>query len=121
MLFTPGQLGEYLRDDVDTAAAVLAERVASGWLRGVTKATAWPEPVPEDLFAWAIELGAIAYENPAGVSAITVGGETTQFAYARRAEILRAAAGSSYAVTTATAAVGAFPDLVAWPDPPRII
>ncbi|HEX6873603.1 MAG TPA: hypothetical protein VF163_21095, partial [Micromonosporaceae bacterium] len=64
-LFDLADLSSLLRDpEFDTAAATTARRVASGWLRSATKRSDWPDPVPDDLWAWAIELAAMVYRNP---------------------------------------------------------
>lgn len=73
----------------DTDAATIARRLASGWLMGPTGLTSWPTPVPDNLWAWSIELGAIAYRNPA--SATSEGADDYSVSYddrKRRAEIL---------------------------------
>lgn len=54
--------------EFDTAAAAIARRQASGWLSDATGITTWPDPVPDRLWSWGIELGAIAYNNPEGAT-----------------------------------------------------
>lgn len=73
MLFTPADLGEFMRDTaIDVAAATQAQRVASGWLQSATGLTEWPEPVTDDLYGWALQLGAAIYSNPTGLVSLTV-------------------------------------------------
>lgn len=76
-------------------AATVARRRASGWLMYPTGLSVWPDPVPDDLWGWAIELAAIAYRNPTGVSNESVDDHQVGFDRHRRAEILEAA-GRSY-------------------------
>lgn len=90
-LVTAGQLRTYLRCEVDEPGAELAIRVASGWLASAVPGH-WPDPVPEDLWAWALELASIAYTNPEGLSTRTVDSVTDAWTTTRRAEILAAAA-----------------------------
>jgi hypothetical protein len=49
---------------VDTETATRVRRVASGWLMGATRISTWTAPVPDDVWAWALELAAIAFRNP---------------------------------------------------------
>lgn len=114
-LFSVYDLNDYLRQDVNVDAWQVVERVVHGWLKGATGLTQWPDPLPDDVFSWALELAAIAYENPVPtLSTESVGGVTQQWQRARKAEILAAAAA---AYGTRGRASGSFPDLVAWPDP----
>lgn len=50
--------------EVDSASAELAAEWAEGQLEDVTGLTAWPDPVPKKLKHWALDLAAIAYNNP---------------------------------------------------------
>lgn len=86
--------------DVDLETATRVRRYASGWLQSATRLAAWPTPVPDDLWAWGIELAAIAYRNPDGLSSETIDDYTRTVDRARRAEIL-AAASASYGGTSA--------------------
>lgn len=109
---TPEQLRAYMqRSSVVIDSAQLAVRVAEGWLRSATRLAAWPDPLPEDLFAWCLELSALAYANPEGLSSRTVGDDTAQYAAARKAEILEIAA-RRYGTGRPTFS---FPAPVRWP------
>jgi hypothetical protein len=77
--------------EVDTETATRVRRYASGWLMSATRLTSWPTPVPDDLWAWGIELAAIAFRNPDGVQQETVDDYTVQTDRMRRREILTAA------------------------------
>lgn len=89
-----GELGTHLQRPVREDSEALAIRVAEGWLRSVcTRLPDWPDPVPEDLWAWALELTVIAYENPRGLASRTVGEDTQAWAIARKQQILDAAEG----------------------------
>lgn len=93
-LFDLGDLPSWLQvPEVDTETATRVRRAANGWLQDATGLTTWPDPVPDQLWAWGLELAAIAMENPVGTAAVTVGSTTTQYGYTRqrRAEILEAA------------------------------
>lgn len=87
-LVDPGELTKWLRYPVDPDAENIAIRVAQGWIRSVTQLSDWPDPVPEDLWASAIELSAMALENPSGLDTDTTGDNTMVYARARRGEIL---------------------------------
>lgn len=121
-LFTAADLGNMLQCSVTDEAAAAAEKLAWGWLKpvlGITTDTR-PDTVPAELFAWAIELGAIAYENPSGLSAYQLGDERSQFSAERRQEILAtAAAGGKVASSGVPTPRGSFPPADPWPDPIR--
>lgn len=116
MLFEPSELGDYLQKQVSTAAAVTAERVAWGWLKPILKLSERPDTVSEELFSWAIELGAIAHENPAGLESWWLGDERQVFSAERRRELLQEIADGGIPGSSA-APRGSFPDPKAWPDP----
>lgn len=120
MLFQPQDLANFLRTNVDESAAITAERVVWGWLRPVLGLTERPYPVPDEVFSWALELGAIAHENPAGLSYYQLGAERSGFSSERRAEILTDAGGSAGGSAALSAPMGAFPTAEGWPDPPRV-
>jgi hypothetical protein len=111
-------LAAYLQRDVVAASANTARRVATGWLHAETGLASWPNPVPEELWAWAVELSALAYSNPEGLSTESVddGGYTAAWSRGRKAEIL-AMARRRYAGTGHPS--GSFPAAVGWPDPIR--
>jgi hypothetical protein len=77
---------------VDTETATRVRRFASGWLMTATKITSWPSPVPDDLWAWGIELAGIAYRNPTATSSESLDDYSVSYDRARRKEILDAAA-----------------------------
>jgi hypothetical protein len=74
--------------EVDTATATRVRRAASGWLQDATGYTEWPDPVPDRLWAWGIELAAIAYRNPDATASETIDDYTRQQDRSRRREIL---------------------------------
>lgn len=90
-LFTPSDLQQFLRRPVEDTSAAQAERVASGWLTAATGIVTWPEPLPPDLYAWALELGAAVYDNPVGLKTLTVDNITRGYGGERIAAILAAA------------------------------
>lgn len=93
---------------VDTETATRVRRVVNGWLQDATGLSVWPDPVPDRLWAWAVELAGIAYRNPGGDVVQTTGAVSTQFGdRVRRTEILVAA---RRAYNTALQPVGSFPE-----------
>src|SRR6478672_176658 len=90
-LFTNAQFASWLHEDVDNSSTDVCRLAASGWLMSATGLAAWPLPIPDDLSAWALELAAIFYRNPAGASTETIDDYTVEMDAARRKEILAAA------------------------------
>lgn len=84
-------LQDFLHRKLDPAAATIAIKVATGWLVDATRIADWPYPVPDEIFAWAVELAAIAWSNPEGLSTLAVGDVSRGWALTRKAEILTAA------------------------------
>ena len=77
---------------VDTETATRVRHYASGWLLNATRLTSWPpDPVPDDIWAWAIELAAIAFRWPDGTSSESIDDYSRSADAARRKEILDAA------------------------------
>lgn len=93
-LFALDDLPSWLQvPSVDTETATRVRRYASGWLQNATRVTPWPpDPVPDDIWAWAIELAGIAFRNPTGATSMSIDDFTIAHDGARRLEILRAAA-----------------------------
>jgi hypothetical protein len=122
-----GELAVYLQHQVKADVEASAIRVAEGWLLAAcTALTEWPAPVPDDLWAWAIELAAIAYNNPLGLVQRVTDEDTRSWGTERRKEIL-AAARQRYGSGAATpvfsdSATGDsnFPPAPRWPDAPGI-
>lgn len=95
--------------------AIVVEQVVWGWLTTVLGVATRPEPVTASVFSWALELGGIAHENPAGLSVEQLGPAQRQFSAERRGEILaEAAAGGSTSVGSPR---GSFPPARCYPDP----
>lgn len=98
-IVTPKQVADFLQQDADTMRVDWVDnaiRIAIGWLRGRCGFEQWPlDPLPEDVWAWAVELAALVYDNPTLVSSSTVGGQTVAYGAvaARRREILAEAEG----------------------------
>jgi hypothetical protein len=91
-LFTIDELASYLQQDVDTSTATVARRIASGWLKSATGLADWPtNPVDDQLFAWGLELAAMAYRNPDGAASESVDDHNVSWAGLRRKDILEAA------------------------------
>lgn len=90
-LFTIDEFASYIQQEVDTSSATVARRVASGWLLAATGLSTLPDPVTDQLFAWAIELAAIAWRNPDGAASESTDDHSVTWDRARRADILTAA------------------------------
>jgi hypothetical protein len=91
-LFDLGDLPSWLQiPEVDAATATRVRRAANGWLQHATGLTSWPDPVPDRLWAWGLELAAIAMRNPDAVASEGVDDYRVTLDRARRAEILAAA------------------------------
>jgi hypothetical protein len=92
-LFSLDDLPSWLQvPSVDTETATRVRRYASGWLQNATRLSPWPpDPVPDDIWAWAIELAGIAFRNPAGAASMAIDDFNQSFDGARRADILKAA------------------------------
>ncbi|MEO3929243.1 hypothetical protein ABGB07_36140 [Micromonosporaceae bacterium B7E4] len=87
-----------LPDWLSGTDAELARRAANGWLQDATGLTEWPDPVPDRLWAWGIELAAIALRSPDGGGSESIDDYQVSGAHdrERRAEIL-ATARAAYA------------------------
>lgn len=90
-LFELSEFASYLQQDVDTSSATVARRVASGWLKHATGLADWSVPVADQLFAWGLELVAIAFRNPDGVASESIDDHSATWDRLRRKEILDAA------------------------------
>ncbi|WP_229401920.1 hypothetical protein [Micromonospora okii] len=93
-LFELEDLRKLLRlpvDEFDSDAAGIARRQAGGWLSDATGLTVWPDPVPERLWSWGIELAAIAYNNPDGAQSEQIDDYKVVNDAQRRGQILDAA------------------------------
>lgn len=102
---------------VTDSEATAVEAVVWGWLSPILGLTDRPDPVSPQLFAWALELGAIFRTNPAGLEELKRGPFEEQYGD-RRDEILRVAAGGgTTAPGTPPSPVGSFPKARAYPDP----
>jgi hypothetical protein len=74
--------------EVDEQTAIRVRRAANGWLMSATGLTSWPDPITDDLWAWAIELAGIAHRNPTGLTSEAVDDYQARFDSKRRREIL---------------------------------
>lgn len=90
-LFTLDELASYLQQDVDTSTGTVVRRIASGWLKSATGLLDFTAPVDDQLFAWGLELAAIAYRNPDGAASESVDDHNVSWAGLRRKDILEAA------------------------------
>lgn len=108
-LFDLGDLPSWLQvPEVDAETATRVRRVSSAWLQDATGLTDWPSPVPDRLWAWALELAAIAFNNPTSLASETIDDyQMTVSDRLRRREILDSA---RQAYNTAGKPQGSFPD-----------
>ena len=106
-LFELTDLAAYMQQDLDSATATVARRVASGWLGSATGLAEWPDPVPDELWTYALELAEMAYGNPGGYVSEDIDDHSVGFNKARRAEILDIARRK---YSTAGAPVYSFPE-----------
>jgi hypothetical protein len=102
-IFDLGDLPSWLQvPEVDTATETRVRRYANGWLQHATGLDVWPDPVPDKLWAWAIELAGLVYENPTAKWSESIddyAGTNDHGANSRRKEILDAAR-TSYNTTS---------------------
>lgn len=85
---------------VDTETAIRVRRYANGWLMSATGLASWPDPIPDDLWAWAIELAGIAYRNPTANTNESISDYSYSQDSSRRAEILAEAKAKYSGATT---------------------
>lgn len=118
-LFTAADLGDWLHKSVVEDSVVMAERVVWGWLRPILGVTTRPTgaDLSPELVAWALELGGIAYENPAGLTSKQIGPFQEQYSAERRAAILDEVATGGQPAAAAMAPRGRFPKASRYPDP----
>ena len=118
-LFTEVDLGRFVQDDVTAETATVVERVVWGWLKPSLGVDERPVPASEQLWSWALELGAIALENPRGLASYQLGAERWQYSAERKREILDDAASAVSGATGTGEGVprGSFPAAPSWPDP----
>lgn len=123
-LVTAAELKTHLRRTTfDMEAGSSACRMASGWLRSATGLAEWPDPAPDDLWGWALELAALSYDNPTGLERTTLGKFTQSWgpeAVARRRQILEAARDTYNAGGGSAGPLGSFPCPEPYPDPARV-
>lgn len=115
-LFDNNDLTEWLGKPVTEQRAAAVERVVWGWLKPILGLADRPDPVSDEVFSWAIELGGIAHENPKGLSRRELGPYTEQFSTERRKEILDEVRESPSAGGASTKPTGSFPEPLEYPD-----
>lgn len=103
---------------VTDAEATAVEAVVWGWLQPLLKVTDRPDPVPPNLFSWALELGVIYRSNPEGLKSYSLDTESSTYDHDRIDAILRTAAGGgAVAPGAAPAPSFSFPSARRYPDP----
>lgn len=112
-LFQIIELASLLQRDVQAGGAYAAEEVAATWLRSATGLPDFPDPLPDDLHGWGLELAALVYN-----SFTPTGGAVSPVDAAAKARIL-AAAGRVYGPAGAGTGgpQGCFPAARCYPDP----
>lgn len=67
-LYTRAQLADWLHyageDAITSTEFDVNQRIVRGWILQATQWLVIPDEVTDALFAWALELGGIAFENP---------------------------------------------------------
>lgn len=116
LLFSARDLADWLGRSVAYEKAASIEKVVWGWLKPALGADTRPQPVPAEVFSWAIELAAIAHENPAGLSSRQLGTSQQSFSLERREQILREVEAGTATITSRVPR-GKFPPARAYPDP----
>lgn len=112
-LVDEAELARFLQDTIEPGKADIAIQVAQGWLIDATGLSEWPDPLPRVLWSWAVELAAIAYDNPRNYASRDVGAESYGYsAAARRSAILEEAKKRFW---TGNAPRGRFPPAEPWP------
>lgn len=92
-ILDPSDLAEILRQpNINEASAVQSIRMAEGWLQAATRMTSWPpDPTPEDVRAWAMELAMMTYADPQAMTSLVGESGHSLVRLQRRQEILDAA------------------------------
>lgn len=114
-LFDASDLSGLLGADVTDDAAAIVERMVWGWLQPYLGPDR-PAELTDQQFSWAIQLGAIAHENPAGLSSKQVGSVSEQYSAEARQAILDEVEGSVSGQRPGSPR-GRFPSARAYPDP----
>ena len=114
-LFTSNDLTAWLHKPVSSWDAEVVERVVWGWLSPVLGLDERPASLSDTQFAWAVELGAIAHENPAGLDSKSTGPFGEDYSTERRVAILDEAASGGQAGATAMKPRGSFPAAATFP------
>lgn len=115
-LFQIIELASLLQRDVQAGGAYAAEEVAATWLRSATGLGTFPDPLPDDLHGWGLELAALVYN-----SFTPTDGRTSPIDTTAKDRIL-SAAGRAYGPGGAGSGgpQGSFPCALPWPDPPVV-
>lgn len=101
---------------VTEAEATLVERVVWGWLKPILGLTERPDPVSDQLFSWAVELGVLYRSNPEDLESKRTGPFEETYGD-RRDEILRLVAGGGIKAPGAPLKpVSSFPPARCYPD-----
>ena len=77
-LFTAKDLADFLQYPVEDATAAIDERVVSGWLAEEGLTYTGSDTVPDQVFSWALELGAIVHENPTSSTTDQTAGQSLE-------------------------------------------
>lgn len=76
---------------IDDGTYTVIHKVVNGLLLDAAHLQVWPDPLPPQVFSWAVELGAISCENPAGAAVDGTDRVTLQWNEQRRNAILASA------------------------------
>jgi len=118
----PSKLATFLQGrkvKADSAATALSMAAAALYSR--IRSQPWPPaPIPDDLWAWHLELAALLYDNPTSAERISLGRLTVSWgpqAAARATAILAAAEAAYGPIGASGGPTGSFPSASPWPDP----
>lgn len=123
-LFSIGDLSELVDEDLTDERHAVVEKVVWGWVSAELGVDVRPDPLPPQLEAWSLELGANFHENPGGLAEYQLGEERSKFSLERRLQLLEQVAGSGDGGGTPTTYAGG-PRLTGtrcrepYPDPAR--
>lgn len=120
LLFTRAELTSWLGKPISDERAVLAEAIVWGWVQPILGWSSRPTPTPPALYSAAVGLGAIALENPSGLTRKQIGPFSEDYSVERREEILDELRNSGLPTGEAAGVhqpMGDFPPAKCYPDP----
>lgn len=102
--------------DFADETAEVSVRLVSGWLQRATGLSPLPDPLPDDLWADALELAGLLISNPESLASRTAGPTSRTWPLAGRRDAILARVASVYRQAR-SAPSGCFPPPAGWPEP----